>query len=59
MERMTMGHTLGLGVNHLRLVMGTSMGGMHTWLWGERYPEFMDALMPLPASRRASVPPSR
>ena len=37
----------GLGVNHLRLVMGTSMGGMHTWLWGERWPEFMDALMPL------------
>ncbi len=39
--------TDGLGVNHLRLVMGTSMGGMHTWLWGERYPGFMDALMPL------------
>jgi homoserine O-acetyltransferase len=39
--------TQGLGVNHLRLVMGTSMGGMHTWLWGERHPEFMDALMPL------------
>ena len=39
--------TEGLGVNHLRLVMGTSMGGMHTWLWGEHYPEFMDALMPL------------
>ncbi len=37
----------GLGVNHLRLVMGTSMGGMHTWLWGETYPDFMDALMPL------------
>ncbi len=37
----------GLGVNHLRLVMGTSMGGMQTWLWGERYPGFMDALMPL------------
>ena len=36
-----------LGVNHLRLVMGTSMGGMHTWVWGEKYPEFMDALMPL------------
>jgi homoserine O-acetyltransferase len=36
-----------LGVNHLRLVMGTSMGGMHTWVWGERHPEFMDALMPL------------
>jgi homoserine O-acetyltransferase len=39
--------TEGLGVNHARLVMGTSMGGMHTWLWGELHPEFMDALMPL------------
>jgi homoserine O-acetyltransferase len=39
--------TQGLGVNHLRLVMGTSMGGMHTWLWGETYPDFMDALLPL------------
>ena len=37
----------GLGVNHARLVMGTSMGGMHTWLWGQLHPEFMDALMPL------------
>ncbi|HET7535883.1 MAG TPA: alpha/beta fold hydrolase [Candidatus Didemnitutus sp.] len=37
----------GLGVAHLRLVMGTSMGGMHTWLWGENYPNMMDALMPL------------
>lgn len=36
-----------LGVNHLRLVMGTSMGGMHTWLWGQYHPEFMDALVPL------------
>jgi len=36
-----------LRVDHLRLVMGTSMGGMHTWLWGEAYPDFMDALMPL------------
>jgi homoserine O-acetyltransferase len=36
-----------LGVDHLRLVMGTSMGGMHTWLWGELYPQYMDALMPL------------
>jgi len=36
-----------LGVDHLRLVMGTSMGGMHTWVWGEKYPDFMDALMPL------------
>src|SRR5947199_2551465 len=37
----------GLNINHARLVMGTSMGGMHTWLWGESHPEFMDALMPL------------
>jgi homoserine O-acetyltransferase/O-succinyltransferase len=37
----------GLGVNHLRLVMGTSMGCMHSWVWGETYPEFMDAMMPL------------
>jgi homoserine O-acetyltransferase/O-succinyltransferase len=43
--------TEGLGVNHARLVMGTSMGAMHTWLWGEEHPDFMDALMPL-----ASVP---
>ncbi len=43
--------TQGLGVNHLLLVMGTSMGGMQTWMWGERYPTFMDALVPL-----ASVP---
>ena len=39
--------TDGLGVNHARLVMGTSMGGMHSWLWGESHPDFMDALMPL------------
>src|SRR5213594_3218723 len=39
--------TEGLGVNHARLVMGTSMGGMHTWLWGELHPDFMDSLMPL------------
>jgi len=39
--------TDGLGVNHARLIMGTSMGGMHTWLWGETHPDFMDALMPL------------
>lgn len=43
--------TEGLGVNHLKLVMGTSMGGMHTWMWGEAYPDFMDGLVPL-----ASVP---
>ena len=41
--------TQGLQVNHLRLVMGTSMGGMHTWLWGEDYADFMDALLPLAA----------
>jgi homoserine O-acetyltransferase/O-succinyltransferase len=39
--------TQGLGVNHLRLVMGTSMGGMHSWLWAEQHPDFMDAAMPL------------
>lgn len=39
--------TEGLKVNHLRLVLGTSMGGMHTWLWGQKYPDFMDALLPL------------
>jgi len=36
-----------LRVEHLRLVMGTSMGGMHTWMWGELHPQMMDALMPL------------
>lgn len=36
-----------LGVTHLRLVIGTSMGGMHTWVWGETHPDFMDALLPL------------
>lgn len=39
--------TEGLKVSHLRLVMGTSMGAMHTWVWGYTYPDFMDALMPL------------
>jgi homoserine O-acetyltransferase len=39
--------TQGLGVNHLRLVLGTSMGGMQTWIWGERYPDMMDGLMPI------------
>ena len=37
----------GLGVNHLRLVMGTSMGCMHAWVWGERFPTFVDGLVPL------------
>ena len=39
--------TEGLGVNHLRLILGTSMGCMHSWVWGETFPEFMNALMPL------------
>jgi len=39
--------TEGLGLRHLRLVLGNSMGGMHTWQWGEKYPEFMDALVPM------------
>ena len=39
--------TEGLGVNHARLVMGTSMGGMHTWVWASAHPDFMDALLPL------------
>jgi len=43
--------TEGLHVNHLRLVIGTSMGGMHTWIWGEKHTDFMDGLVPL-----ASVP---
>jgi homoserine O-acetyltransferase len=39
--------TEGLKVNHLRLLMGTSMGCMHSWVWAETYPDFMDAVMPL------------
>ena len=39
--------TEGLHVRHLRLVMGTSMGCMHTWMWLERYPTFMDGAVPL------------
>ena len=38
--------TAELGVNHLRLIMGTSMGCMHGWIWGYTYPEFMDGLAP-------------
>src|SRR6266540_4196677 len=43
--------TDGLKVNHLRLIMGTSMGAMHCWVWGETFPDFVDGLVPL-----ASVP---
>jgi homoserine O-acetyltransferase len=39
--------TQGLKVDHLRLLMGTSMGCMHSWIWAETYPDFMDAAMPL------------
>jgi homoserine O-acetyltransferase len=37
----------GLGIKHLRLVMGNSMGGMHSWIWGVKYPDMMDALAPM------------
>ena len=37
----------GLGIRHLRLVIGTSMGGMHTWYWGVKFPDYMDALVPM------------
>src|SRR5271154_2975049 len=39
--------TEGLGVKHLRLVLGNSMGGMQVWIWGAKYPGFMDALAPM------------
>jgi homoserine O-acetyltransferase/O-succinyltransferase len=39
--------TEGLGIRHLRLVLGNSMGGMHTWIWGVKHPKFMDALVPM------------
>ncbi|MFO1185245.1 MAG: alpha/beta fold hydrolase [Bauldia sp.] len=39
--------TEGLGIKHARVVMGSSQGGMHAWLWGGKYPDFMDALVPM------------
>jgi len=45
--------TEGLGVKHLRLVIGNSMGGMHTWLWAEKYPDLMDAVVPMAAQPTA------
>ncbi|WP_421547055.1 alpha/beta fold hydrolase [Pseudomonas sp. QD4] len=39
--------TEGLGVKHLRLVIGNSMGGMQTWMWGQTWPQMMDALVPM------------
>jgi len=46
--------TQHLGVNHLRLILGTSMGAMHAWVWGYTWPDFADALMPL-ASAPAEI----
>jgi homoserine O-acetyltransferase/O-succinyltransferase len=39
--------TEGLGISHVRLVIGNSMGGMQAWLWGQKYPKYMDALVPM------------
>ncbi|MBI3569350.1 MAG: alpha/beta fold hydrolase [Gemmatimonadetes bacterium] len=47
--------TEGLQVNHLRLVMGTSMGCMHAWVWGYTYPSFVDGLVPLACAPTAIV----
>ena len=47
--------TEGLGVTHLQLLMGTSMGCMHGWMWGYTYPTFMDALVPLACAPTAVV----
>src|SRR5438270_2710162 len=43
----------GLKVNHLRLALGTSMGAMHCWVWGEMYPDFVDGLVPLASAPTA------
>jgi homoserine O-acetyltransferase len=43
----------GLGIKHLRLVIGNSMGGMHSWIWGVKYPQAMDALAPMAAQPTA------
>ena len=37
----------GLGIRHLRLVIGNSMGGMHSWIWAGKYPDLMDAVVPM------------
>jgi homoserine O-acetyltransferase/O-succinyltransferase len=39
--------TEGIGIKHVRLIIGNSMGGMHAWVWGVTYPDFMDALVPM------------
>jgi len=43
----------GLGIRHVRLIIGNSMGGMQTWLWGERHPDYMDVLVPMAAQPTA------
>ena len=43
----------GLGLRHVRLIIGNSMGGMQTWLWGERHPDYMDVLVPMAAQPTA------
>jgi homoserine O-acetyltransferase/O-succinyltransferase len=43
----------GLGIRHVRLVIGNSMGGMNVWLWGAKYPDYMDALVPMAAQPTA------
>ncbi len=45
--------TEGLGIRHVRLVIGNSMGGMLTWLWGATHPDFMDAIVPMAAQPTA------
>ena len=37
----------GLGIRHVRLIIGNSTGGMNAWLWGQKYPAYMDALVPM------------
>jgi homoserine O-acetyltransferase/O-succinyltransferase len=43
----------GLGIPHVRLIIGNSMGGMNVWLWGEKYPDYMDTLAPMAAQPTA------
>jgi homoserine O-acetyltransferase len=45
--------TEGLGIKHVRLIIGQSMGGMHAWLWGVKYPDYMDTLVPMAAQPAA------
>lgn len=51
--------TTGLHVDHLKLVSGISMGGMHAWLWGEEHPQMMDNIFPLVCMPTAITGPNR